>query len=196
PPGAVTSPAGGNALGPQAASKLAVNIWSHLASTYDGAHLNLYVNGALVGSQAVTGNILVSNGALRIGGNTVWGEYFKGLIDEVRIYNVALTQAQIQSDMRTPVPSSAPAPTPSPVTASAEPGGTINEGSGYTFNGSASGGPGGYTDSWNFGDGSTGSGANVTHVYADNGSYTATLTATDSQGRSGQSTAVVTVNNV
>jgi Concanavalin A-like lectin/glucanases superfamily len=40
---------------------------------------------------------------LRIGGNAIWGEYFSGLIDEVRIYNRARTQAQIQSDMNTPI---------------------------------------------------------------------------------------------
>ena len=36
-----------------------------------------------------------------IGGNTVWGEYFAGLIDEVRIYNRALSAAEIQTDMNT-----------------------------------------------------------------------------------------------
>ena len=40
---------------------------------------------------------------LRIGGNQVWGEYFAGLIDEVRIYNRALSAAEIQTDMNTPV---------------------------------------------------------------------------------------------
>ncbi len=40
---------------------------------------------------------------LRIGGNSVWGEYFAGLIDEVRVYNRALTAAEIQQDMQTPV---------------------------------------------------------------------------------------------
>ena len=40
---------------------------------------------------------------LRIGGNAVWGEYFKGRIEEVRIYNRALTAAEIQTDMATPI---------------------------------------------------------------------------------------------
>ena len=38
-----------------------------------------------------------------IGGNTLWGEYFAGLIDEVRIYNRALSAAEIQSDMNAAV---------------------------------------------------------------------------------------------
>jgi hypothetical protein len=47
---------------------------------------------------------MTSTGALRIGGNAVWGnEYFAGLIDEVRIYNRALSAAEVQSDMNTPV---------------------------------------------------------------------------------------------
>jgi hypothetical protein len=85
-------------------SQLAINTWTHLAATYDGATLRIYVNGIQTGSKAVTGNMLTSTGALRIGGNAVWGEWFAGLIDEVRIYNRALSQAQIQSDMNTAIP--------------------------------------------------------------------------------------------
>ena len=40
-------------------------------------------------------------GALKIGGNSIWGEYFQGDIDEVRIYNRALTATEIQADMNT-----------------------------------------------------------------------------------------------
>jgi hypothetical protein len=64
----------------------------------------VYVNGALVGDVALTGNIATSTTPLRIGGNTVWGEWFQGLIDEVRVYNRALTAAEIQADMTTPIP--------------------------------------------------------------------------------------------
>jgi fibronectin type 3 domain-containing protein len=78
-------------------------VWSHLAASYDGATLRLYVNGTQVSSRALTGAITVSSGALRIGGNTVWGEYFAGLIDEVRIYNRALTAGEIQTDMGTAI---------------------------------------------------------------------------------------------
>src|SRR5439155_9838817 len=67
--------------------------------TYDGANLRMYVNGTLVRTQAVTGSIVETSGALRIGGNSVWGEYFSGLIDEVRIYSRALSQSEIQTDM-------------------------------------------------------------------------------------------------
>jgi hypothetical protein len=84
-------------------SRLAANTWTHLAATYDGAMQRLYVNGAEVASRAQSGQIGVSTGPLRIGGNGVWGEYFQGRIDEVRVYGRALTPAQIQADMGAPI---------------------------------------------------------------------------------------------
>jgi hypothetical protein len=44
-----------------------------------------------------------TTGPLRIGGNAVWTEFFNGRIDEVRIYNRALTASEIQADMATPI---------------------------------------------------------------------------------------------
>ena len=80
---------------------LPTNTWSHLAGTYDGTTLRLYVNGVQVASAAYSGTIGTSSGPLRIGGNSLWGEYFQGAIDEVRIYNRALTALEIQTDMNT-----------------------------------------------------------------------------------------------
>ena len=82
---------------------LPTNTWSHLAGTYDGTTLRLYVNGVQVASAAYSGTIGTSSGPLRIGGNSLWGEYFQGAIDEVRIYNRALTALEIQTDMNLPV---------------------------------------------------------------------------------------------
>jgi hypothetical protein len=50
---------------------------------------------------------------LQIGGNSVWSEWFQGLIDNVRIYNRALSASELQTDMTTPVGGGA-APTPPP----------------------------------------------------------------------------------
>ena len=74
-----------------------------MTTTYDGSVLRLYVNGSQVGSRSLTGSIKTSGSPLQFGGNSVWGEYFKGRIDEVRVYNRALTTSQIQTDMNTPV---------------------------------------------------------------------------------------------
>jgi hypothetical protein len=83
---------------------LAPNTWTHLAATYDGAMLKLYVDGALVASQAQTGALTPSTNALSIGGDSLYGQYFTGRIDEVRVYNTALTLAQIQTDLSTALP--------------------------------------------------------------------------------------------
>ena len=65
--------------------------------------MRVYINGVLSSSRAMTGAITSSSGALRIGGNTIWGEYYKGRIDEVRIYRRTLTAAEITLDMLAPV---------------------------------------------------------------------------------------------
>lgn len=84
-------------------AQLAVNTWTHLTGTYDGTNLRIYVNGVLASTKMIGGSLPTSTGMLRIGGNVVWGEYFSGLIDEVRIYNRALSATEIQTDMNTPV---------------------------------------------------------------------------------------------
>jgi hypothetical protein len=84
-------------------ASLALNTWTHLAGTYDGATLRLYVNGVQVASQARSGLIPASTGALTFGGDALYGQYFAGRIDEVRIYNRALSVLELASDMNTPV---------------------------------------------------------------------------------------------
>ena len=59
----------------------------------------MYVNGVQTGTQAQTGALRTSTQPLRFGGNAVWREWFRGRLDEIRIYNRALTAAQIQADM-------------------------------------------------------------------------------------------------
>ena len=87
---------------------LPVNTWSHLAATYDGSNIRVYLNGALVRTVAATGSMAASTGALRIGGNSIWGEYFAGLIDEAHVYNRALSAAEVTADMNLGAPPSGP----------------------------------------------------------------------------------------
>jgi hypothetical protein len=96
PSGHVTTSAETDTRGSAA---VATGAWTHLAVTYDGANLRLYVNGAQVSSKAVTGTISTTAQPLRLGGNGVWGEYFQGTLDEVRVYNRALTTLEVQGDM-------------------------------------------------------------------------------------------------
>jgi hydrogenase maturation factor HypE len=98
PPG-IYGNTGGQDVGAAGGSALPLNVWSHLAGSYDGSTLRLYVNGVQVATQALTGSLVTSSGALRIGGNSVWGEYFSGLVDEVRVYNRALSPAEILTDL-------------------------------------------------------------------------------------------------
>jgi hypothetical protein len=102
-------PGGGGTIGSccpviSAGPALVLNTWTHVALTYDGSALRLYRNGTLVATQAATGTIQPSALPLRIGGDAVYGEHVQGRIDEVRIYNRALTASEIQTDMNAPVP--------------------------------------------------------------------------------------------
>jgi PKD repeat protein len=92
-------------VGPE---RLPANTWTHLVATYDGAYQRLYVNGVEVAKSALNTLIQPSDGVLRIGGNSVWGEYFHGYIDEVRIYNRALTASEVASNKETAVSASNP----------------------------------------------------------------------------------------
>jgi hypothetical protein len=71
--------------------------WYHVGATYDGTTLKLFLNGNLVASQAVTGAIQADTSKLTLGKNPIANNfYFKGKIDEVRVFNVALTDQQFQ----------------------------------------------------------------------------------------------------
>ena len=80
-------PAAGGAWGRRAVrvAALPLNVWSHLAGTYDGTSLRLYVNGVQVATRATSGSIPGSSGPLTIGGDLAYGQNFQGRIDEVRI---------------------------------------------------------------------------------------------------------------
>jgi hypothetical protein len=92
---------GGIDLSATSSTALTVNSWTHLAATYDGSSLKLYVNGSQAASISTSGSLKATTGALMVGGNAVWGEYFSGTIDETRVYNRALSQSEIQADMST-----------------------------------------------------------------------------------------------
>ena len=83
---------------------LLANTWYYLAATYDGETLRAYKNGALITSNtAPSGVPNDETDSLKLGRHSSAAQFFQGTVDEVRIYNRALSLAEIQEDMATPV---------------------------------------------------------------------------------------------
>ncbi len=79
------------------------NRFYHLACVWNGTTVRLYIDGASNASATQTFVPAANTAPLligRFGGNA---DHLDGIIDEVRIYSRALTQAEIQSDMATPL---------------------------------------------------------------------------------------------
>ena len=101
---------------------LAANTWYNLAATYDGETLNAYTNGVLITSNtAPSGPADADPNALTIGRHAAVSQFFQGIVDNVRIYNRALSQTEIQSDMNTPIGGTASSDTTPPTVAITSP---------------------------------------------------------------------------
>ncbi|HEX2660188.1 MAG TPA: LamG domain-containing protein [Polyangia bacterium] len=78
---------------------IGLKTWTHLAGTYDGKTATLYVGGTAIATASMTGAFAADSTTLILGGNrnnqTV-DELFPGRIDEIALYNRALTDAEIQ----------------------------------------------------------------------------------------------------
>ena len=70
--------------------------WYHVAGTYDGSTIKVFVNGSEVASKSISGSIVSVTDDFVIGRNVVNGRSFPGLIDEVELFDRALTQKKIQ----------------------------------------------------------------------------------------------------
>ena len=134
---------GASEIGAGSTSVLALNTWTHVAATYDGAMIHIFVNGIREDSQAASGAINADNLKTIIGaGNQGSANFYAGILDEVRIYAKALSAQQVAdlyelgnrpechgilqtnnpSATPTPIPSASPTPTASASpTASATP---------------------------------------------------------------------------
>ena len=85
------------------AGVVSTTLWTHIAVTYDGANRRHYINGMLVGTNPETGPLTTSTAELRIGSDPSYTFTPNGSIDEVNLWNVARTQAQIQQDLASPI---------------------------------------------------------------------------------------------
>ena len=71
--------------------------WNHLVATYDGKKFKTYLNGRTMSSISETKNIDQDDGLLGIGGTPEGGDVFEGFIDDVRLYDAALTLEDVTS---------------------------------------------------------------------------------------------------
>jgi hypothetical protein len=77
-------------------SNILSNEWMHMALVFDGSNRNFYVNGQLESTQATTVNVANrGDDVLWFGGLNKYGQYYGGALDDIQIYNQALSSAQI-----------------------------------------------------------------------------------------------------
>lgn len=76
---------------------LNTNTWYHIAATYDGTAMKLYINGTLDASVNTTGNF-TANGILYLARNYDNSRTLNGFLDEFRVWKRALTAQEIMND--------------------------------------------------------------------------------------------------
>ncbi|MEJ7805950.1 MAG: LamG domain-containing protein, partial [Telluria sp.] len=86
------------------AATVAQGVASHVAMTYDGSTVALYINGVLDGSTPATGTLANTSGSSQLGiGNQVErARPFKGVIDEVALFGLALPVERIRAHLALP----------------------------------------------------------------------------------------------
>jgi len=170
--------------------------WHQLVATLGAGSMKLYIDGSLVAQRTDVNSAQALNGYWRLGGDNLNGwtnkplsNYLAGTIGQVAIFPAALTAAQISTHYtqvttgavanRAPMAafttSATDLTTSLNATSSSDPDGTIA------------------SYAWDFGDGSTGSGATASHSYTAGGTYNVTLTVTDNKGATNAVTHPVTV---
>ena len=187
----------------------ALNTWYHVAGVYNAATpaLDIYVNGVLdngVLRGTIPGAQVVPNINVNIGRRT-GGFYFGGVIDEVHVYSRALSQAEIQTDMNTPLGTGGPPDTTPPTVSITSPaaGATVTGSINITATASdnvAVAGVQFLLDGANLGSEVTGAGPTYTFNWntttATNATHTLSARARDAAGNTATATNVsVTVSN-
>ena len=97
------------------AGTISLKEWFHAAGTYDGKATKVYVNGVEMGEAGNSGAFGVNDAPVLVGyrlqNMTIPDMFFDGIIDDVAIYNRALTEKEIQTDMEQGVLPAAVQPT-------------------------------------------------------------------------------------
>ncbi len=77
--------------------------WHFLAGTWDGNDILLYIDGELEAEMPCKGELVPNNDPLFIGARGGSGRFLTGALDEIKMYNYALTKAELLKDMEEPV---------------------------------------------------------------------------------------------
>ncbi len=148
--------------------------WHHVVASQSGSGMKLYVDSVLTGTHPQT-NAEAYTGYWRIGGDRTWGSssaWFNGDIDEAAVYSHELSHERVNAHY-----AFGGEVNQNPVAAFE----TVVDGQNVVFDGQSSSDPDGSitTWDWDFGDGSTGTGEGIQHLYDDVATYTVKLTVTD-----------------
>lgn len=85
-------------------SILTLNTWQHIAGTYDGTKMRVYLNGKAVDSSTVSVSIPATTSTpLWLGGHPTYTRYYQGMIDEVRIWSTTRTVAELNTGMNSEI---------------------------------------------------------------------------------------------
>jgi PKD repeat protein len=167
--------------------------WHHVLAQVGADGEQLFVDGQLVAADAGVTSAQPYEGYWRVGGDNIGGWpaqpssfYFAGQLDDFAAYDRTLSATQVEDHYLI---------AKGFATAQAQIA-VSGTGSSRTFDGTASTPTPGRTITayaWDFGDGHTASTPTATHAYDEPGTYTVTLTVTDSAGRTGVATSAVVI---
>lgn len=82
------------------ASTVSINTWYHVAATYDGANLKIYLNGVLDQTVPYTGNLTPNTSAFTVGKDQSNTSDFFGSMSDVRFYSRAISQQEVMDIMQ------------------------------------------------------------------------------------------------
>lgn len=161
---------------------------AHIVATYDGSGnrsgIKIYINGVRSdttdgGAATLSSTIIGTGQTLRLGSRNGSAVYLKGL-DDIRLYNIELTQANIDSIYNSGAGTEDEGASGAPVADFSADTTSFDRGTTVTFTDSSTNVPTSWA--WDFGDGGTSTDQNPTHVYQKAGTYTVSLTATNAIG--------------
>lgn len=76
---------------------LTLNSWNHVMCIYDGSNISLYINGRLDKQTSNSNSITAASSALYLGSTSTPNQFYSGKMDNVTIFNYALTDSQVKT---------------------------------------------------------------------------------------------------